>query len=126
MRSRFDQPVVSVAVSVVAETGPEPPLVVDLDGTLVKTDLLLESVLVLIKTRPRTIVLLLFWRLRGRAHLKAEIARRADVAAESLVYDERLLVRLRDERDRGRRLVLATASHTKYAEAVAQHLGLFD
>src|SRR5262249_44886015 len=111
-----EQPVVSVTVSVVAETGPEPPLFVDLDGTLVKTDLLLESVLVLIKTRPRAIVLLLFWLLRGRAHLKAEVARRADVAAEGLVYDERVLARLRDERGRGRRLVLATASHTKYAE----------
>lgn len=113
------------AVSVVAESVTEPPLFVDLDGTLVKTDLLLESALVLIKTRPRTIVLLFLWLLRGRAHLKAEIARRADVPADTLVYDERLLVRLREERDRGRQLVLATASNRKYADAVAAHLGLF-
>ena len=85
------------AVSVVAESVSEPPLFVDLDGTLVKTDLLLESLLVLIKTRPRTIVLLFLWLLRGRAHLKAEIARRADVPADTLVYDERLLIRLREE-----------------------------
>jgi len=112
-------------VSVVAESVSEPPLFVDLDGTLVKTDLLLESALVLIKTRPRTIVLLFLWLLRGRAHLKAEIARRADVPADTLVYDERLLVRLRDERERGRHIVLATASNRKYADAVAAHIGLF-
>src|SRR5262245_57986801 len=105
-------------VSVVAESVSEPPLFVDLDGTLIKTDLLLESALILVKSRPRTIVLMLLWLLRGRAHLKAEIARRADVPADTLVYDDRLLMRLRDERSRGRRIVLATASHTKYAEAV--------
>jgi 4-hydroxybenzoate polyprenyltransferase/phosphoserine phosphatase len=105
---------------------PEPPLFVDLDGTLLKTDLLIESALVLIKRRPGAIVLVLLWLLRGRAYLEAQIARRAEIAAETLVYDERLLVRLRGERDRGRRLVLATASQARYAEAIAAHLGLFD
>jgi 4-hydroxybenzoate polyprenyltransferase len=100
-------------------------LFVDLDGTLVKTDLLLESLLVLIKQKPWTIALLPFWLLRGRAHLKAEIARRAEIAADTLVLDDRLVGRLREEHRRGRRLVLATASHAKYAEAVARHVGLF-
>jgi 4-hydroxybenzoate polyprenyltransferase len=111
--------------NVAAEQEAEPPLFVDLDGTLVKTDLLLESLLVLIKARPWMVLLLPLWLLRGRAILKAEIARRADVAADGLVYDERLLVRLREERDRGRQLVLATASHAKYADVVSSHLGLF-
>jgi len=122
-RTGYHAFVVSVA------SGPgasEPPLFVDLDGTLLKTDLLVESALVLIKRRPRAIVLVLLWLLRGRAHLETQLARRAEIAAETLVYDERLLVRLRDERDRGRRLVLATASQASHAEAVARHLGLFD
>jgi 4-hydroxybenzoate polyprenyltransferase len=114
-------------VTVAAESrASEPPLFVDLDGTLVKTDLLLESLLVLLKQQPWTIVLLPLWLLRGRAHLKAEIARRAEVAADTLIYDEQLLGRLREERARGREVVLATASHAAYAEAVARHLGLFD
>lgn len=114
-------------MNVAVETGaPKPTLFVDLDGTLVKTDLLLESLLVLIKAKPWLIFVLPLWLLRGRAHLKAEIARRADVAAETLVYDERVVERLRSERAHGRAIVLATASNTKYAEAVAQHLGLFD
>jgi 4-hydroxybenzoate polyprenyltransferase/phosphoserine phosphatase len=113
-------------VSVAAEPSvSQPPLFVDLDGTLVKTDLLLESLLVLIKQQPWTLVLLPLWLLRGRAYLKAEIARRADVAADTLVYDDRVLGLVRAESERGRPVVLATASHTRYADAVASHLGLF-
>ena len=103
----------------------EPPLFVDLDGTLVKTDLLLESLLVMLKAQPWTLLLLPLWLLRGRAHLKAQIARRADVAAETLVYDSRVVAWLETERKAGRTLVLATASNRKYADAVATHLGMF-
>lgn len=104
---------------------PEPPLFVDLDGTLVKTDLLLESLLVMLKSRPWTLFLLPLWLLAGRARLKAEIAKRADVAADTLVYDQVLVERLKREQKKGRVLVLATASNRKYADAVAAHLGIF-
>lgn len=103
----------------------EPPLVVDLDGTLIKTDLLLESLLVMLKAQPWTLFLLPLWLLGGRANLKSKIARRADVAADTLIYDVRLLERLKAEQRAGRTLVLATASNRKYADAVAAHLGLF-
>jgi 4-hydroxybenzoate polyprenyltransferase len=104
----------------------EPPLYVDLDGTLVKTDLLIESFLVLLKAQPWVLFLLPFWLMRGKAHLKSEIARRAEVGADTLVYDERVLAWLRKERAAGRRIILATASNKKYADAVAAHVGLFD
>jgi 4-hydroxybenzoate polyprenyltransferase len=110
----------------VADASHEPPLFVDLDGALIKTDLVLESLLALIKAAPWTIALVPLWLVRGRAYLRAAVARRANVAAELLVYDEQVLARLRAERERGRRLVLTTASSASYAEAVAQHLGLFD
>lgn len=103
----------------------EPPLFVDLDGTLVKTDLLLESLLVMLKHKPWTLLLLPLWLLGGKAKLKAEIAKRADVAADTLVYDTVLVERLRRERTSGRELVLATASNRKYADAVAAHVGFF-
>ena len=50
------------------------PLCVDLDGTLIKTDLLWESLLALLKQRPLSIFQLPFWLLKGRAHFKHEIA----------------------------------------------------
>lgn len=102
------------------------PLCVDLDGTLIKTDLLWESLLVLLKQNPLLVVLLPWWLLKGRAHLKHEIARRVTLDASTLPYDQELVEFLSNERRDGRELILATASHVSYAQAVATHLGLFD
>lgn len=102
------------------------PLCVDLDGTLIKTDLLWESLLVLLKQNPLLVVLLPWWLLKGRAHLKHEIARRVTLDASTLPYDQELVEFLSNERREGRELILATASHVSYAQAVATHLGLFD
>ena len=55
------------------------PLVVDLDGTLIKTDLLQESVCGLMRQAPLALFALPVWLLKGRAHLKREIAQRVEV-----------------------------------------------
>ncbi|AWU96136.1 UbiA family prenyltransferase [Azospirillum ramasamyi] len=104
----------------------EPPLFVDLDGTLLRTDLLYESLFGLIKARPWTALLVPVWLAGGKARLKAELARRVDIDPAGLVYNQAVLERLRAEREGGRRLVLATAAHHRYADAIARHLGLFD
>jgi 4-hydroxybenzoate polyprenyltransferase len=101
------------------------PLCVDLDGTLIRTDLLFESLLVLVKQKPWLIFLIPWWLLRGKSALKAEIADRVDLDAQSLPYQAELLEFLKSAHAEGRPLVLATASHRKFADAVAQHLGLF-
>ena len=102
------------------------PLCVDLDGTLIKTDLLWESLLALVKHSPLSIFLLPFWLLKGKAHLKQEVARRVTLDVATLPYQQDLVEFLSNERKSGRELVLATASHASLAQAVATHLGLFD
>ena len=102
------------------------PLCVDCDGTLIRTDLLHESVFALLKSHWMLVFLLPWWLLRGRAHLKHEIARRVHLDAALLPYHEPLVAWLREERSRGRRLVLATAADRALADGVAAHLGLFD
>ena len=101
------------------------PLAVDLDGTLVRTDLLIESAMVLVRRRPVGALLMPFWLAGGRAHLKHEIARRVDLDIAGLPYRWTLIEFLRQQRQQGRTLVLATASHRKYANQIADHLGLF-
>lgn len=103
----------------------EPPLVVDLDGTLIRSDALVEAVLALLRVRPFMLFMLPVWLLGGRARLKRELAALAPVDATALPYDEALLDWLRAEHGRGRVLVLATASDQAVADAVAAHLGLF-
>ena len=103
----------------------EPPLVVDLDGTLIRSDALIEAVLALLRASPWMLFILPLWLLGGRARLKRELAARAPVDAAALPYDQDLLAWLRAEHGRGRVLVLATASDQAVADAVAAHLGLF-
>ena len=101
------------------------PLVVDLDGTLVKTDLLVESLFVLVKQNPFYVVLLPFWLLKGKAYLKREINRRVTLDVTILPYHRKLIGYLELEQKRGRPLVLATGSDERIARQVADHLRLF-
>ncbi|MEO7326275.1 MAG: UbiA family prenyltransferase [Dokdonella sp.] len=100
------------------------PLCVDLDGTLVHTDLLYESALSLLRCNPLYLLLLPLWLLRGKAHLKREIARRAVPDVTLLPYDARVLAWLREVP--ARRCVLCSASDQILVDAVAAYIGIFE
>jgi phosphoserine phosphatase len=100
-------------------------LAVDVDGTLIRTDLLHESVFALLKLNPFYLFMLPIWLLKGKAHLKQMIANRVDLPAELLPYHEEFVEYLREEHAAGKTLVLATASNIRYATGIAEHLGLF-
>ena len=104
----------------------EPPLCVDLDGTLIEGDTLLISVRRLARRAPWILLALPFVLLRGRPALKAFIAHRYVPQLEDLVWRSEVVAFLREQRSQGRQIVLATAAHRLVAEAVASHLGLFD
>ena len=99
---------------------------VDLDGTLIRTDILVESTFALLKQNILFVFLLPIWLFRGKAHLKHEIAARVNIDAEQLPYQEEFLHFLKCEHGSGRRLVLATASNEKYAEAISRNLCIFE
>lgn len=101
------------------------PLCVDLDGTLIQTDLLVESVFALLKKNLLYVFLLPLWLMQGKARLKQEIADRVDIDARLLPYHDAFLAFLKLEHHKGRRLILATASHEKFANAVGRHLDIF-
>ena len=102
------------------------PLYVDLDGTLIHSDMLLESFLELIRRNLLLILLVPLWMLRGKAFFKREIARRVQLRADLLPYNQQLLDFLRVEKKSGRRLILISASDDSLVQAVAAHLGIFD
>ncbi len=101
-------------------------LAVDLDGTLCRSDTLVEALLTLVKRRPLALLSAPLWLVRGKAHFKAEVARRADLDVETLPFNSGLVSWLREEQAAGRRLVLATGADSRIADAVAAHLGIFD
>jgi 4-hydroxybenzoate polyprenyltransferase/phosphoserine phosphatase len=102
------------------------PLCVDLDGTLIKTDVFWESLLALLKRRPLLGLRIPLWLLKGKAYLKAEIAGRVRLNVTMLPYNDAVVDYLRAQRQDGRELVLATASHVHFARQIAAHLNLFD
>jgi len=101
-------------------------LCVDLDGTLIRGDLLWECIILLLKTQPTSLLRLFLWLMRGRAFAKQELAKRVQLDPSRLPYRQEVLDFLQEERRAGRRIVLVTAADSALAKIVAQHLGVFD
>ena len=104
----------------------EPPLVVDLDGTLIRSDLLVESFLSLAGADPRATLRALGALRGGKAAFKAALADAAVIDVSTLPFDEDVLAMVRAARAEGRETHLASASDHRYVAAVAEHLALFD
>ena len=102
------------------------PLVVDLDGTLIRTDLMWESLARLLRRNPFAIFQVLFWWGHGRACLKKALARRVKIDPATLPYHQKFLAYLHEQKAAGRKLILATASDLQMALPVANHVGLFE
>ncbi len=102
------------------------PLIVDLDGTLSKTDTLVESFLLLMKHQFFRLFLLPFALLQGKAAFKKAIAQPIQFDASGLLYDEAVKSYIKQARLDGREVYLATGADEKIAQSVADYLGLFD
>lgn len=102
------------------------PLVVDVDGTLIRTDLLAESTLRLLARNPLGALRLPVWLAAGRAGFKARIADCVVPEPHTLPLNEAVLNLIRTERQRGRPVFLASASDRRAVQALADHLDLFD
>ncbi|MCB4767113.1 UbiA family prenyltransferase [Ancylobacter sp. Lp-2] len=104
----------------------DPPLVVDLDGTLIRTDLLLESFFVLLSVSPYKALKSLVGLPGGKAALKSRLADEAVIEFDTLPFNEEVLSFIGAEREKGRKIYLASAADIRYAQALADCLGLFD
>jgi 4-hydroxybenzoate polyprenyltransferase len=102
------------------------PLVVDLDGSLVATDLLIESLFVLARRRPLRLLMVPLWLAQGKASLKRHLAQEAAPDVPTLPYRREVIAYLEAAKRRGTPLILATAADQRIAQAVAHHVGLFD
>lgn len=101
------------------------PLCVDLDGTLVKSDTLIDSLLVLTRTHPAFLFALPLQLFHGKAAFKAYIGRHISLDVAHLPYNRKLLQFLHEESARGRAIYLATGADERLARRVAEHLGIF-
>lgn len=103
-----------------------PPLVVDLDGTLLRSNLLLETGMAFVRSQPLRLLKPVAWLARGKAALKENLACATQLDVSVLPYDPAVIELIEAERRAGRTVVLATACHHSLAERIAEHLKLFD
>jgi phosphoserine phosphatase len=101
-------------------------IVVDLDGTLVHTDLLVENLFLFLRLFPLRILQVIAWLFKGKAHFKRLLADTVIPEVLSLPYNLELLDWLKQQKNNGAHLVLATGSDVRIAKKVADYLGIFD
>ena len=101
------------------------PLCVDLDGTLVKCDTLVDSLLVLARSKPALLLKLPGRLLHGNAAFKAFVTDSVSLDVAHLPYNHKLLQYLQQQRTLGRKIYLATGADQRVARSVAAHLNLF-
>lgn len=102
------------------------PLIVDLDHTLINTDLLQLSAWILFKKNPFFILIMPFWLRKGKGNLKEELVKRIKIDVSKLPFNQTMLDYIQQRKQQGDKIVLATASHQIYADAVGAFLGCFD
>jgi 4-hydroxybenzoate polyprenyltransferase len=103
------------------------PLVVDLDGTLCKVDTLHEALIQMLTLTPiQALRALLAVPTRGRAAFKAAVADHVLPNVGTLPIDDAVLATIRQAKENGRRVYLATAADRRVANAVAACVSEFD
>ncbi|MBI2711261.1 MAG: UbiA family prenyltransferase [Bdellovibrio sp.] len=101
--------------------------VVDLDHTLVRTDTGVEGVIKFLRVKPvRALLAILLFFKKGLGPFKEQVCKQAKINVALLPYRWKLIDLLKESKAKGHRLVLCTASHQITADAVAQHLQIFD
>ena len=96
-------------------------VVVDLDGTLVNTDMLVENLFLFLGLHPLRILEVILWLFSGKAHFKRCLADAVVPDVARLPYNKELLAWLEQQRTEGASLILATASDLRIARKVAEH-----
>ena len=106
--------------------GIDPILVVDLDGTLLRSDILYECFWSAFGRDWRSPFTSLVALVSGRAALKAHLAHTGQLDVTTLPYDPTVIAYVETWRLGGGKTALVTASDQTIADQVAAHLGLFD
>ena len=101
-------------------------IVVDLDGTLVLTDMLVENLFLFLRLHPLRIFEAIVWLFKGKAYFKRRLADAVVPNVSQLPYNKDLVAWLEQQRAEGVSLILATASDLRIASKVAEYLGIFD
>ncbi len=116
----------TIVLNSVRSMGDAVPLIVDLDGTLTKSDTMHEGLLSLISRHPARIPRILLWLTKGKAAFKEKLAKESLVDIETLPLRGEVIAQISAARDAGRQVLLVSASNQRQVDDVAKQTGLFD
>ena len=103
------------------------PIVVDLDDTLAKTDFFYESLLKFIKLNIFNFFRAIYWLVsKDKAYLKSQIAKVVEIDPSLIPYNSEVIEWVKSKKKMGHKIILATATHRTFADAVANYLNIFD
>ena len=102
------------------------PLVVDLDYTLVKTDLLFEGLWSIFRESPLRFFSLLVSLPRGKAFFKKKVAEVSKLNISEIPFNDVVLDYIHQWKQQGKSVLLVTAADQSIADRVGEHLGVFD
>lgn len=101
-------------------------LFVDVDGTLTRADISLESFVRIGRSSLAAFVTVILWLFAGRAVAKTMAARRDRIDVARLPYRQEVLDLIAAAKAEGRPVILASASHWRHIRRIADYLGLTD
>ena len=113
-------------LSALTESPTQRPLVVDLDGTLIRSDTVIEMTFGFLGQFPLGAFNLPLWLWSGRAVLKRKLVKSIEIDVTTLPYDKAVLSRICEAQAQGCPVYLASASDERVVKAVADHLGIFE
>lgn len=102
------------------------PLVVDLDGTFIKKDLLYEGLKLLLRKNFLYFFSCCLWILKGKVYFKKRLFQKVKIDLETLQINNEVLHFIRKESNKGRKIILATASLQTNAEEISKKYPFFD
>ena len=102
------------------------PLLVDVDGSLIRTDTLYETAILVLKSSPWLIVMFAFWLLQGKQILKQQLARRCSLNVSVLPFRDDVLAYLEQQHNNGRTIILCTGSWHRIATSLGNGFGWVD
>lgn len=102
------------------------PLYVDLDNTLIGTDILWEQLIRLVFHKPFLMPLMIFEGFKGKARLKEWLSDHIELPIEHLPWSKSVIEHLQNHKNKGGLVILATATHQKMASKISDYLGIFD
>mgnify|MGYP006158097583 CR=1 FL=1 len=102
------------------------PIIIDLDGTIVHTDMLHENIFSLLAAKPLEILKIPYYLFKGKAYLKKKLALESQLDVTNLPYNYELLDWIKDQKNKGSNVVLCTGSDIIDAKKISDFLGIFD